>query len=88
MRKNIIIAVLALISLVSLLFGYAQKIKAEQNEKIAMEQTIRAEQLADQVEIQEQIANEQRIIADQMMVEALHQKQIAEEQLKKYQGNK
>jgi hypothetical protein len=81
MTKNILIVALALVSILSLSFGYVQKQKAseylllaQQNENIAREQAAMAQQ-------QFMRAEQQARMAEAMMVES--QKRLIEAQARK-----
>jgi Tfp pilus assembly protein PilO len=83
MKKNLIIGLLTVISILSLTYGYYQKQRANEQEalaiengKLAREAQIVAEQNMKEAEMQKQIA-----IMNQ--VEAMKQKEIAEEALSK-----
>lgn len=75
MKKNIIISVLALVSVLSMAFGYQQKIRADRNE--ALENEKRAIQLMDQARMAADEAQRQRAIAEANLVEAMKQKEQA-----------
>jgi len=56
MKKNVIIGLLTIVSLLSLTYGYFQKIRADVQEAIAREALIRAEQSQKEAEMQRAIA--------------------------------
>jgi Tfp pilus assembly protein PilO len=64
MKKNLIIGLLTIVSLVSLTYGYFQKERADEQEALAIEQS--------------KIAREAVIKAEQSQKEAQMQRQIAE----------
>jgi hypothetical protein len=77
MKKNLIIGLLTIVSLLSLTYGYFQKIRADEQEaiaienmKIAKEQKIMAEQNAKEAEIQLRMAFEQTAMAMKALDEA------------------
>ena len=77
MRKNIIIVILTIFSLVSLTFAYIQKQRADMLESLAMEQMKKrliAEQSAEQ-------ANEERIMATEREQKMLEQLRVYAEAL-------
>jgi Tfp pilus assembly protein PilO len=83
MKKNLVIALLAVVSILSLFYGFYQKNEADRFHTMAQEMQMQAEQ-------QQQIAKQaymeavqQRQFADANRVEAEHQRQIAEERLRK-----
>lgn len=88
MIKNVIIGLLTVVSLLSLTYGYVQKLRADEQAKIALENVrlaeemrISAEQARDQAEVQRNIANlfaqramEQLAIAEKKVEEARRKK--------------
>jgi len=82
MKKNIIICVLALVSVLSMAFGYQQKIRADRNEALAIESEKRAIQLMDQARMAADEAQRQRAIAEANLVEAMKQKEQAQQKNK------
>jgi uncharacterized protein YpmS len=77
MKKNIIITLLTLVSLLSLTYGYFQKQRADEQEalaienaKLAREQQIVAEQSRKEAEMQRMIAIEQTAMALEALDEA------------------
>lgn len=77
MKKNIIIGVLALVSVLSMAFGYQQKIRADRHEALAIENEKRAIQLMDQARMAADEAQRQRAIAEANLVEATRQQELA-----------
>jgi len=65
MKKNLIIIISIIITFISMLFGYAQKVKAEQSEKEALTQHEFTIEMKEQLEEQRIIAEAQRLKADQ-----------------------
>lgn len=63
MKKNLIIGLLTIISVLSLIYGYMQKQRADEQEALAIENA--------------KIAREQQIIAEQSRKEAEMQRMIA-----------
>ena len=83
MKKNLIIGLLSLITTLSLSFGFYQKnraddseLRADENERLAREMMIKAEEQYKQTE-------QQRRIAEINMVEAIRQREIAEQEIQK-----
>jgi len=84
MRKNIIIVILTIFSLVSLTFAYIQKQRADMLESLAMEQMKKrliAEQSAEQ-------ANEERIMATEREQKMLEQLRVYAEALEQARRKK
>jgi len=81
MKKNLIIGLLTIVSLLSLTYGYLQKERADEQEKIAKEAVIRADQNQKEAEMQRQEAEKQaeRAMELQLMVE----KALTESKIKK-----
>lgn len=77
MKKNIIIGVLALVSVLATAFGVQQKIRADKNEALAIENERRAVELMDQARMAADDAQRQRMIAEANLVEAMHQRELA-----------
>lgn len=77
MKKNIIISVLALVSVLSMVFGYQQKIRADRNEALAIENEKRALELEKNAEAALDEAKHQQMIAERNMLEAMKQREIA-----------
>ncbi len=82
MKKNIIIGVLALVSVLSMAFGYQQKIRADRNEALAIENEKRAIQLMDQASMAAVEAQRQRAIAEASLVEVMKQREQAQQKIK------
>ncbi|MBN8654017.1 MAG: hypothetical protein J0L67_21490 [Cytophagales bacterium] len=77
MKKNIIIGVLALVSVLSMAFGVQQKIRADKNEALAIENEKRAIQLMEEARLAADDAQLQRAIAEVNLVEAVRQRELA-----------
>jgi hypothetical protein len=77
MKKNIIIGVLALVSVLSMAFGVQQKIRADKNEALAIENEKRAIQLMEEARLAADDAQLQRMIAEANLVEAMRQRELA-----------
>jgi hypothetical protein len=77
MKKNIIIGVLALVSLLSTAFAVQQKIRADKNEALAIENEKRALQMMDEASKAADEAQRQRMIAEVALVEAMKQRDLA-----------
>jgi len=98
MKKNIIIGFLVIITIISMLFGYSQRVRAEKNEVIAIEQTEIAEAATVKALIAEDSANVaserakvQRIIAEAQTIIARDnaiKAKIAEERLRQLEQKK
>jgi hypothetical protein len=69
MKKNIFIVLLALITMVSVLYAYAQKVRADAQEIIANEMRM--------------LAQEQKRVAEAQAAEAARQRQLVEQHLLK-----
>lgn len=81
MKKNLIIGLLTIVSLLSLTYGYFQKERADKQEalaiengKIAREAEIRAEQSQKEAEMQRRLAVEQTAMALKALDEAKKKK--------------
>jgi len=77
MKKNLIIGLLTIVSLLSLTYGYFQKERADEQEalaiengKIAREAEIRAEQSQREAQMQRAIATEQAFMAHKALEQA------------------
>ncbi len=84
MKKNIIIAILAITSIMSIIYGRYQKTEALRNEQMAIENARLARELTIQAEKAMQMAREQREIALANASLAMRQADIANEALMKY----
>ena len=84
MKKNIIIAILAITSIMSIIYGRYQKTEALRNEQMAIENARLARELTIQAEKAMQMAREQRDIALANASLAMRQADIANEALMKY----
>jgi Tfp pilus assembly protein PilO len=85
MKKNLVIALLAVISVLSLSYAFYQKREADKFEQMALESEQKAiemqtivEQARDMANHQRMLAEEQRLIAEANLVEAIRQKQLSE----------
>lgn len=76
MKKNLIIALLAVVSVLSLAYGFYQKQEADKFELMAQENERQAIEMRS-------LAEQQQMIAESNMVEAMRQRQIAEERSSK-----
>lgn len=88
MKKNLIIGLLTIVSILSILYGYSQEIRADKSELMAYENAQLANELIAKVEEQTKLAEQQRMIAEVNMVEAMRQREIAEQELQKRKGTK
>ncbi|RUA38609.1 MAG: hypothetical protein DSY77_00075 [Bacteroidetes bacterium] len=75
MKKNLIITILALISIASLIFGYIQKQKAEEQEALATELSEAKRKLESQIELEQQTRKE---ISEKAQQELLKMRKEAE----------
>ncbi len=75
MKKNLIITILALISIASLIFGYIQKQKAEEQEALATELSEAKRKLETQIELEQQTRKE---ISEKAQEELLKMRKEAE----------
>lgn len=64
MKKNLLIAFLVIVSIASLIFGYTQKQKADEQKSLAEEYAILLEVRKRQLELTYELAAEQRQIAE------------------------
>ncbi|HEY8934434.1 MAG TPA: hypothetical protein VIM65_04410 [Cyclobacteriaceae bacterium] len=83
MKKNIGIGVLALITILSMMYAYAQKLTASKQRQLAVENMEIAKKERERLLIQINIANEQKAIAEQKADDALKRNKLLEDQLKK-----
>ncbi len=83
MKKNLIIALLAVVSVLSLAYGFYQKQEADKFELMAQENERQAIEMRSLAEQQLKLAKQQQMIAESNMVEAMRQRQIAEERSSK-----
>mgnify|MGYP001613645252 CR=1 FL=1 len=83
MKKNIIIVILAITSILSVVYGRYQKTEALRNEQMAIENARLAREVTIQAEGAMKLAQEQRDIALANATEAMRQAQIANEALEK-----
>lgn len=77
MKKNLLIGILGFVSVFSFAFGYQQKIRADRNEVIALENEKRAIELMDEARRATDEAQRQRVLAEVNLVEAMRQKELA-----------
>jgi hypothetical protein len=77
MNKNITIAFFILTTLLSIAYGFSQKIRAEQYRELADKQSLLEEKLMEQLRIQKAMADQQRILAERNMQEVLVQRALA-----------
>tara|TARA_R100000027_G_C2229100_1_gene88567 strand:- start:423 stop:668 length:246 start_codon:yes stop_codon:yes gene_type:complete len=75
LKKNLIITILALISIASLIFGYIQKQKAEEQEALATELSEAKRKLETQIELEQQTRKE---ISEKAQEELLKMRKEAE----------
>jgi Flp pilus assembly protein TadB len=75
LKKNLIITILALISIASLIFGYIQKQKAEEQEALATELSEAKRKLESQIELEQQTRKE---ISEKAQQELLKMRKEAE----------
>jgi Flp pilus assembly protein TadB len=73
MKKNLLIIILALISVASLVFGYTQKQKADEQEARAKEYSIMAEEEKRRAELQAELVLQQRKQAERIAKKAQEQ---------------
>lgn len=82
MTKNIIIAVLAIVLVLSLVFANSQRIEASQQRELAKTLEKKADAAQIQAVMQMTLAVQAKQIADENAMEAMRQRQVAEEVLK------
>lgn len=83
MSKNIIIGLLAIVSLLSLAYGYSQKVRADKLEVLAVENATRAKQAEMMAEGAQQEAERQRAMAEMDELMARQQEALLQEALRK-----
>ena len=83
MKKNIIIGALAITTIVSLLYAFAQKSRADKHQELATRSFDIATELIKELERTKKESEEQRHIAQRNATEAIRQRELLEEQLKK-----
>ncbi len=88
MKKNLIIGLLTLVTVLSMAYGYYQKDRADENELRANENERLAREMMIKTEEQQKLAEQQRRIAEISMAEAMRQREIAETELQKRKGTK
>lgn len=81
MKKNLIIGLLTIISVLSISFGYYQKDRADKNELKANENERLAREMMIKAEEQMKMAEQQRRIAEVNAMEAMRQREIAQDEL-------
>lgn len=77
MKKNLLIGILGFVSVFSFAFGYQQKVRADRNEVIALENEKRAIELEKAAEAALDEAKHQKMIAEMNILEAMKQREIA-----------
>ena len=88
MTKNIIIAVLAVLLLLSFVYGSSQKTETENQRELAVASQFEAEKQRDAAVEQMALAVQAKQIADANAMEALKQSQFTQEALKHCKGTK
>jgi Tfp pilus assembly protein PilO len=88
MNKNIVIGLLAIISIVSISFGLYQKQRADENELKAQQNQQLAKEMMDKAAEHQRLAEEQRMIAEMYRMEAIKQRDIAQQALATKKGTK
>ena len=83
MNKNIIIALLSVLLILSIAFGFYQKTEAGKFEALAIENEKMAREAAINAEEQMKLAERHRAMAMMSMAEAVKQREIAQEKLEK-----
>jgi hypothetical protein len=83
MKKNLIIIFFLLTTILSAIYGYSQKLRADQYRELADKQSLLEEKLMEQLRLQTAMAEEQhrmaeqqRIIAERNMQEAMVQRAL------------
>ncbi len=77
MKKNLIIGLLTIVSLVSLTYGYFQKERADEQEALAIEQSKIASEAVIKAEQSQKEAQMQRQIAEVNAIRAIQQEELA-----------
>jgi uncharacterized ion transporter superfamily protein YfcC len=85
MKKNIIIVILTVLTLISWIYAYSQKVRAEHVEKISIEMKEDLELHKDSLEVARQNAEAARQRAE---LEAVRAAKLVEEVIKEYEENK
>lgn len=83
MKKNRMIVILTIVSILSISYGYYQKSRADESVRIATELKNQVEELRLLAEQHMLEAQEQRQMAEIQAMEAMRQRQLAEEELRK-----
>ncbi len=83
MKKNLIIGVLVVISILSITFGYNQKERADLNEEKALENAILAGEAELRAQEQMKISEAHERRAEANLKDAIRQREIAEKNYKK-----
>ena len=83
MKKNIIIAVLTVTTILSTVYAFSQRAEAKKQEALAVENEKMAMVQAENAHKQMKLAEAQTMMAMQNMMEAVKQKELAEVALKK-----
>jgi hypothetical protein len=88
MKKNFIIGLLTLVTVLSIAYGYYQKNRADENELRANENERLAREMMIKAEDHLKRAEQQRRIAEMKMMEAMRQREIAQIDQQKRKGTK
>ena len=88
MKKDIIIGLLTIVSIISLAYGYYQKERADEQGMLAIGNARMARDAAIEAEKQRKIAEQQIQMSNVMMVEAAKQRQSLEEALSRAKSKK
>ena len=88
MKKNFIIGLLTLVTVLSIAYGYYQKNRADENELRANENERLAREMMIKAEDHLKRAEQQRRIAEMKMMEAMRQLEIAQIDQQKRKGTK
>jgi hypothetical protein len=88
MKKNLIILVLALSSILFFVYGLFQRSIAETRQEQLIEQETRLEKLTAELEMQKQLAEEARTMADHARMATQVQLAIAEQELQRLASKK
>ncbi len=82
MKKNVIIAILAITTILSTVYAFYEKTEAEKQQALAVENEKLAREMSIKAEEQMKLAEQQLRRTEVSMMEALKQTQIANEALK------
>ena len=88
MTKNIAIAVLVIVAIASLSFGYTQKLRADDANQLAELYAVLAQKNEEQAVIQAEIAHQQTAIAEAARAEADRQRALAHSELERMKARK